>query len=94
MKLKFVLHHRMKELARCYLMFYVQVHWLVTAGLLSAEPLLQTIHRERKPIQLDHNGLLPLMLRETDRGENFVLYEDDSMIIFSCEKYLSVLQEM
>ena len=33
------------------------------------------------------------MLRETDRVEDFVLYEDDSMIIFTCEKNPSVLQE-
>ena len=65
----------------------------VSAGLLSTEASLQTIRCERKPIQLDHNGRLPFMLREADRGENFVLYEDDSMIIFTCEKNLSVLQE-
>ena len=65
----------------------------IIAGLLSTEALLQTIRRERKPIQLDHNGRLPFMLRETHSGENFVLYEDDSMIIFTCEKNLSVLQE-
>ena len=66
---------------------------VVTAGLPSTEALLQTVRRERKPVQLDHGGRLPFMLRETDRGENFVLYEDDSMIIFTCEKNLSVLQE-
>ena len=58
----------------------------VTAGLPSTEALLQTIRRETKPIQLDHNGRLPFMLRETDHGEDFLLYEDDSMIIFTCEK--------
>ena len=65
----------------------------VTAGLPSTEALLHTIRREQKPVQLDHNGRLPFMLLETDRGENFVLYEDDSTIIFTCEKNLSVLQE-
>jgi hypothetical protein len=44
-------------------------------------------------MQLDHNGSLPLILRETDRGENFVLHEDNSMVIFTCEKNLSVLKE-
>ena len=34
----------------------------VTADLPSTEALLQTIRRERKPIQLDHNGRLPFML--------------------------------
>ena len=65
----------------------------VTVGLPSTEALLQTIRRERKPMQPDYNGRLPFMLRETDRGEDFVLYEDDSMIIFACEENLSVLQE-
>ena len=49
----------------------------VIVGLPSTEALLQTIRRERKPIQLDHNGRFPFMFRETDSGENFVLYEDD-----------------
>ena len=65
----------------------------VTAALPSAEVLLQTSRRERKPIQLGHNGLSTLMLRETDRGENFVHYEDDSMIIFTCENNRPVLQD-
>ena len=65
----------------------------VTAGLPSTEALLHTIRREREPVQLDHNGRSPFMLLETDRDENFVLYEDDSTIIFTCEKNLSVLQE-
>ena len=66
----------------------------VTAGLPTNEALLQTIRRElRKPMQLDHNGFLPHTLRETDRGESFVLYEDNSMIIFTCDKNLLVLQE-
>lgn len=57
------------------------------------ESLLQTIRRERPLIQLDHHGHLPLILRETDRGENFIQYEDESMIIFTCEKNLLVLKE-
>ena len=65
----------------------------VTAGLPSTEALLQTIRCERKSVQLDGNGRLPFMLREIDRSENFVLDEDDSMIIFTCEKNRSVLQE-
>ena len=65
----------------------------VTAGLSSVEVLLQTNRHERKSIQLDHNVLLPLILPESDRGKNFVLYEDDSMIIFIYEQDLSVLQK-
>jgi len=44
-------------------------------------------------MQLDYNGRLPLLLRQTDRGENFVLFEDDSMVIFTCDKNLFVLKE-
>ncbi len=44
-------------------------------------------------MQLDYNGRLPLLLRQTDRGENFVLFEDDSMVIFTWDKNLFVLKE-
>lgn len=65
----------------------------VTADLPTNDALLQIIRRERKPIQLDYDGHLPLILRQTHRGENFVLYEDKSMVIFTGEKNLLVLQE-
>ena len=51
------------------------------ANLPSNEALLQTIRRERPQIQLDYHGRLPLILRETERVENFIFYEDDSMTI-------------
>ncbi|CAF1340274.1 unnamed protein product [Rotaria sordida] len=38
----------------------------VSANLPTNEALLQTIRRERPAIQLDHNGRLPLILRQTD----------------------------
>ncbi|CAF3762605.1 unnamed protein product [Rotaria sp. Silwood1] len=38
-------------------------------------------------MQLDHNGRLPLILRQTDRGESFILYEDDSM----CDWIFSIM---
>ena len=65
----------------------------IVAGLTTNDGLMQTIRRERPPIQLDENGRLPLIFRQTDRGENFVLYEDDSMLIFTCDKNLSVLNQ-
>ncbi|CAF1217953.1 unnamed protein product [Rotaria sp. Silwood1] len=49
---------------------------------------------EGATMQLDHNGRLPLILRQTDRGESFILYEDDSMVIFTCDKDLSVLKQL
>jgi len=65
----------------------------VAPDLPTNEALLQTIRRERPPMQLDYNGHLPFLLRQTDRGENFVLFEDDSMFIFTCDKNLLVLKE-
>lgn len=55
--------------------------------------LMQTIRRERRPVQLDENGQLPFIFRQTDRGKKFVLFEDESMVIFTCEKNLSVLKK-
>lgn len=46
-----------------------------------------------RTIPLNVVANLPLAFRQTDRGENFVLYEDDSMVIFTCDKNLSVLKE-
>ncbi|CAF5064639.1 unnamed protein product [Rotaria sp. Silwood1] len=60
-------------------------------GLPTNDALLQTISRERPAIQLDHHVRLPLILRQTDRGESFILYEVDSMVIFTCDKNLSGL---
>lgn len=57
------------------------------------EALLQIIRRERPAQQLDHQGCLPPILRQTDRGENFILYEDNSIAIFTCDKNLSVLNQ-
>jgi hypothetical protein len=65
----------------------------IAPALPTNDALLQTIRRERPAIQLDPNGHLPLILRQTDRGENFVLFEDQSMVIFTCDKNLSVLKE-
>jgi hypothetical protein len=58
----------------------------------TSNALMQTIRRERRPLQLDENDQLPFVFRQTDRGENFVLLENESMVIFTCERNLSVLQ--
>ncbi|CAF1136196.1 unnamed protein product [Adineta steineri] len=59
----------------------------------SNKSLMQTIRRKRQPVQLDENGQLPFVFRLTDRGENFVLFEDPSMLIFTCDKNLSILKK-
>ncbi|CAF1140053.1 unnamed protein product [Rotaria sp. Silwood1] len=66
----------------------------ITTDLPTNDALLQTIRCERPAMQLDHNGCLPLILRQTDRGESFILYEDDSMVIFTFDKDLSVLKQL
>ncbi|CAF1005190.1 unnamed protein product, partial [Rotaria magnacalcarata] len=50
-----------------------------TPGLSTNDAWLQLIRRERPAIRLDPEGGLPLILRQTDRGEKLVLYEDNSM---------------
>ena len=64
----------------------------VASDLPTTNALMQTIRRERRPLQLDVNGQLPFLFRQTSRGENFVLMENESMVIFTCERNLSVLQ--
>ncbi|CAF1497769.1 unnamed protein product [Adineta ricciae] len=65
----------------------------VAAGLPTNDALMQTIRRERQATQLDENGHLPLVFHQTDCGKNFVSHEDDSMVIFTCDKNPSVLKE-
>jgi hypothetical protein len=65
----------------------------IAAELPSTQSLSQTIRRQRMAPSLEVNGHLPSVLKQTDRGENFVLFEDDSMIIFTSDSNLSVLKE-
>ncbi|CAF4539087.1 unnamed protein product, partial [Rotaria sp. Silwood2] len=62
-------------------------------GLPTNNALMQTIRRQRQPVQLDENGQLPFVFQLTDRGENFVLFEDQSMLIFTCDKNLTTLKQ-
>ena len=55
----------------------------IAADLPLMDALAQTVRRQRPQLLLDINGQLPQILKKTDRGENFVLFEDDSMIIFT-----------
>jgi hypothetical protein len=65
----------------------------IAAELPSTSALSQTIRRQRVAPALAVNGKLPSILRETDRGEEFVFFENESMIIFTCNSNLSVLKE-
>ncbi|CAF2966568.1 unnamed protein product [Rotaria sp. Silwood2] len=57
------------------------------------DTLLQTIRRECPAMQLYYYDCLPLLLRQTDQGEDFVLLDDDSIDIFTCDRNLLALKE-
>jgi hypothetical protein len=63
------------------------------AELPSTDALEQCIRRQKPHVDLDINNQLPLIVKRTDRGEDFVLHEDDSMIIFTSKSNLRVLKE-
>ncbi|CAF4673132.1 unnamed protein product, partial [Rotaria magnacalcarata] len=48
-----------------------------------SDSLMRTIRRQRSTPCLDPSSRLPDHLRKTDRGEEFILFEDDEMIIFT-----------
>lgn len=56
------------------------------------ETLLRTIRRQRQAEPADPNKRLSDSMKQTDRGDNFVLYEDDKLIIFTTTSNLSVLK--
>jgi hypothetical protein len=56
------------------------------------ETLLRTIRRQRQAAPADADNRLPDALKITDRGDNFVLHEDEKLIIFTTDSNLSVLK--
>jgi hypothetical protein len=65
----------------------------IAAELPSTDALEQCIRRQRPGLNLDINSQLPQILKQTDRGDNFILHEDDSMVIFTSKPNPSVLKE-
>jgi hypothetical protein len=61
-------------------------------GLPRNESLMRTIRRQRTIASTDDNSKLPANLKKTDRGEYFLLYESDELIIFTTETNLLVLK--
>jgi hypothetical protein len=53
---------------------------------------LRTIRRQRQVAPADPDNRLPDALKITDRGDNFVLHEDEKLIIFTTDSNLSVLK--
>ena len=54
--------------------------------------LMNTIRRQRSTPKISDEGVLADHLRKTDRSEDFILYEDKSLIIFTTQTNLSVLK--
>ena len=66
---------------------------LDAAGQLPRTDTLQrTIRRQRQTPKTNPDNRLPDHLKQTDRGDNFILHEDDNLIIFSTTSNLSVLK--
>lgn len=55
--------------------------------------ILRTIRRQRTTLAATSNGHLPDELKITYRGEDFLLYEDNEMIIFTTKTNLSILKQ-
>ena len=56
------------------------------------ETLLRTIRRQREAEAPNPDNRLPDHLKVTDRGDNFVLHEDKTLILFTTDSNLSVLK--
>jgi hypothetical protein len=54
---------------------------------------MQTIHRQGATPAVIPNGHLPENLKKTYRGEDFLLYEDNEMMIFTTKTNLSILKQ-
>ena len=50
-----------------------------------SETLSRRIYRQRQVPLANSNNQLPDHLKQTDRGENFLLHEDKELIIFTTE---------
>ena len=67
---------------------------LSAAGQLpKTDALMLTIRRQRTAPAMSPDGRLPEKLRKTDRGEDFILFEDKNLIIFTTKSNLSILKQ-
>ena len=57
------------------------------------ENIVQTIRRQRTKTTAQSNGFLPENLKKTYHGEQFLLYEDNEMIILTTKSNLSILKQ-
>ncbi|CAF4269132.1 unnamed protein product [Rotaria sp. Silwood2] len=63
------------------------------SSLPSSDSLARTVRRQRPTLSLTSSSQLPIELRKTDRGDDFILYEDNEMIIFTTKRNLYLLKE-
>jgi hypothetical protein len=56
------------------------------------ETLQKTIRRQRQTPKANPDNRLPDELKQTTRGDNFILHEDDNLIIYTTTSNLSVLK--
>ena len=56
------------------------------------ETLQKTIRRQRQTPKANPDNRLPDELKQTTRGDNFILHEDDNLIIYTTTTNLSVLK--
>lgn len=64
-----------------------------TSELPHTEMIMQTIRRQRTTPSTGSDERLPEELRKTDRDEDFLLYQDTEMIIFTTTSNLSALKQ-
>ena len=57
-----------------------------------SQTLLRTLRRQRQAIPTDLDNKLPDHLKQTERGENFLLHEDKDLIISTADSNLSLLK--
>ena len=57
------------------------------------EALMLMIRPQRTVEKVDVDGRLPEKLRKTYRDEDFILYEDKNLIIFTTKTNLSILKQ-
>ncbi|CAF1476050.1 unnamed protein product, partial [Rotaria sordida] len=66
---------------------------LHSAGSLpKSDSLTRSIRRQRQIQSPDESSLLSAELKKTDRGDDFVLHEDEKLIVFTTRSNLSVLK--
>ncbi|CAF1691370.1 unnamed protein product, partial [Adineta ricciae] len=56
------------------------------------DTLQKTIRRQRQTPKASPDNRLPDHLKQTTRGDNFILHEDDKLIIYTTTSNLSVLK--